>query len=259
MISKKYRVTALICILVAVVWLAVTDRSPPPDWDEPLRIVVYPHNADNSESARRHISQQTAEDFEPIAEFFTEQAARHDLPLERPFELSLGPPLDSAPISPPRQGSFAERLRWGLSIHWWKFRFRGRETNPDIIVIAHHYGPDNRPNMPCPVAVGEYRLVIANLVAGNTDCQGGLVVIAHEILHAVGATDLHDPHTLIPRFPEGFADPDREPRYPQTRAELMAPRIPLSPYSEQEAGSFDEVTIGETTAREIGWITSETE
>ena len=250
---KKIRIAALLCILAAVIWLAVTDRThPPPDWEEPLRIAIYPHNADGSESAGRHIAQQTAEDFQPIVEFFTEQAARYDLPLERPFELAVGAPLDSAPLSPPRPGTFAERLRWGLSIHWWKLRFRDRDNDPHIIVIAHHYDPENRPNMPCPVAIDEYRLVIANMVAGNTDCQGGLVIIAHELLHTVGASDLHDLATLIPRFPEGFADPDREPRYPQAHAELMAPRIPLSPYSEQEARDFDEVVIGQTTAREIG-------
>ena len=252
---KKIRITALLCILAAVIWLAVTDRTPPtPDWNEPLRIVVYPHNADGSKSADRHIAQQTAEDFQPIIEFFTDQAARYELPLEQPFELAVGPPLDSAPISPPRPGTFAERLRWGLSIHWWKLRFRDRDNDPDIIVIAHHHDPDNSPSMPCPVAIDDYRLVIANMVAGNTDCQGGLVIIAHELLHTVGASDLHDLTTLIPRFPEGYANPDREPRYPQTHAELMAPRIPLSPNSERDARSFDEVVIGNTTAEEIGWL-----
>jgi len=252
---RKIRITTLLCILAAVIWLAITDRSPPvPDWDEPLHIVIYPHNADGSDSATHHIAQQTAEDFQPIVEFFAEQAVRYNLPLERPFKLAVGSPLSAAPVSPPRPGTLLERLRWGISIHWWKLRFRDRENNPDIVVIAHHYDPENSPDIPCPVAVDEYRLVIANMVAGNTDCEGGLVVIAHEILHTVGATDLHDLTTLIPRFPEGYADPDREPRYPQTHAELMAPRIPISPYSEQEAHTFEEVVIGETTALEIGWI-----
>ena len=252
---RKIRIATLLCILAAVIWLAVTDRTPPPpDWDKPVRIVIYPHNADGSDSATHHIAQQTAEDFQPIVEFFSEQAARYDLPIARPFELAMGSPLKSAPVSPPRPGTFIERLRWGLSIHWWRFHFHDRENAPDIIVIAHHHDPENTPDMPCPVAVDEYRLVIANMAAGNTDCQGGLVVIAHEILHTVGATDLHDPHTLIPRYPEGYAEPGREPRYPQTQAELMAPRIPLSPYSEREARSFEEVTIGQRTAREIGWF-----
>ena len=254
MLQKKYRVTFLLAILVGVIWLAVTDRTPaPPDWDEALKVVIYPHNADGSDAAERFIAEQKPEDFEPITDFFTEQAARYELPIARPFELLMGPPLASAPRSPPRSGNFLERLRWGLSIRWWQFRFRDHDNNPDIIVIAHHFAPENRPSMPCPVAIDEYRLVIANLVAGEPDCQG-LVIIAHEILHTVGASDLHDLYTLIPRFPEGYAEPDREPRYPQTHAELMAPRIPIAPYSEKEAHSFDEVVIGQTTAREIGWI-----
>lgn len=255
MVARKYRIAALLAALAGVSWLALTDYTrPPPDWDETLRIVIYPHNADGSESAAHHITQQAAEDFRPIAEFFAEQATHYDLALEHPFELAMGPPLDSAPVSPPRPGTLAQRLRWGLSVHWWKLHFRDHDNDPDIIVIVHHYDPDNRVSMPCPVAIEEYRLVIANMVARDTDCQGGLVVIAHEILHTVGASDLHDPHTLIPRHPEGFAEPGREPLYPQTRAELMAPRIPISPYSEHEARNFDEVTIGGTTAREIHWI-----
>lgn len=43
------------------------------------------------------------------------------------------------------------------------------------------------------------------------------------------------------------------PRYPQTSAELMAGRIPLSEDVAREARSLIETRIGLTTARNIGW------
>ena len=41
------------------------------------------------------------------------------------------------------------------------------------------------------------------------------VVIAHELLHTVGATDKYDPANDAPRFPDGYGDPDQRPLYPQ--------------------------------------------
>ncbi len=48
------------------------------------------------------------------------------------------------------------------------------------------------------------------------------IVIAHELLHTLGATDKYDPNTGAPLFPIGFGDPERKPLYPQEDAEIMA-------------------------------------
>jgi hypothetical protein len=80
------------------------------------------------------------------------------------------------------------------------------------------------------------------------------VVIAHELLHTLGATDKYDPASGRPRHPEGYAEPEREPRHPQTAAELMAGRIPLSPGRAEIPESLDQVVVGRVTAREIGWL-----
>ena len=79
------------------------------------------------------------------------------------------------------------------------------------------------------------------------------VVIAHEILHTLGATDKYDPATLQPLFPQGYAEPERNPRFPQCRAEIMAGRRALSEREAEMPGSLDETVIGPQTAREIHW------
>jgi hypothetical protein len=96
-------------------------------------------------------------------------------------------------------------------------------------------------------------LAIANLVADPE--QRGLndFLVAHELLHTVGASDLYDRRTGRPRYPEGYVQPDREPRYPQPGAELMAGRIPIAPEESVLPETLDQTTMGPVTAREIGW------
>jgi len=80
------------------------------------------------------------------------------------------------------------------------------------------------------------------------------VVIAHEMLHTVGASDKYDVSTKLPVYPVGYADLNRVPLHPQSKAEIMAGRIPLS---EQEAvmpSGLKSTMVGETTAIEIRWL-----
>jgi hypothetical protein len=79
------------------------------------------------------------------------------------------------------------------------------------------------------------------------------VVIAHELLHTVGASDKYLPGTDAPRFPDGYGDPNQVPLYPQRYAEIMAGRRMLSADRWQQAASLDEVLVGTATALEIRW------
>jgi len=79
------------------------------------------------------------------------------------------------------------------------------------------------------------------------------VVIAHEILHTLGATDKYDPATLAPIYPDGYGDPEREPRFPQELTEIMAGRYALDASTFEMPASLADVVVGEATAREIRW------
>ena len=54
-------------------------------------------------------------------------------------------------------------------------------------------------------------------------------IVAHELCHPLGATDKYDGVSV---WPQGYVEPDREPRYPQRKAEIMALGKPsiLVPY-----------------------------
>ena len=69
----------------------------------------------------------------------------------------------------------------------------------------------------------------------------------------LGATDKYDLATNQPLFPDGYADPEAEPRHPQRRAEIMAGRRPISETGVEMPVRMSEVVIGPKTAREINW------
>jgi hypothetical protein len=83
---------------------------------------------------------------------------------------------------------------------------------------------------------------------------GNAIVIAHEIMHTLGASDKYDFATDLPLVPSGLGDRERVPRFPQPTAELMAGRRALSPDEAQMPDSLDEVVVGPETALEIRWV-----
>ena len=81
-----------------------------------------------------------------------------------------------------------------------------------------------------------------------------LVVATHELLHTLTATDKYDLNTGLPIYPDGYAEPDKQPRYPQGFAELMGGYVPINETKNTIPASFDQTLIGAKTAREIGWL-----
>jgi len=89
----------------------------------------------------------------------------------------------------------------------------------------------------------------------STQMEGeNSVVIAHELLHTFGAADKYDLATNQPLFPDGYADPRADPLFPQSKAEIMAGRIPLSAARAETPQDLKQTLIGARTAREINWL-----
>ncbi|MFQ5329248.1 MAG: hypothetical protein ACE5D4_04575 [Thermodesulfobacteriota bacterium] len=95
---------------------------------------------------------------------------------------------------------------------------------------------------------------IVNIFADRMSRATNNVVITHELLHTVGATDKYDPATNHPLHPDGYAEPDLEPLFPQRFAEIMGGRMPLSETESVIPASLDKVIIGYKTGEEINWI-----
>ena len=80
------------------------------------------------------------------------------------------------------------------------------------------------------------------------------VIIGHELLHTLGATDKYDPKTELPLFPQGYADPQRQPLLPQRMAEIMGGLIPVEEGKGKMPSGLARTVIGPLTAAEIGWL-----
>jgi hypothetical protein len=80
------------------------------------------------------------------------------------------------------------------------------------------------------------------------------IVVAHEVLHTLGASDKYDPASNLPLFPEGYGEPQAEPRYPQRLAEIMAVRRAMAPTEAAMPDALDQVVVGPATAAEINWL-----
>lgn len=252
-VSRNLRILILLLILTPLVFLFRSESDPVPDWDRTLSVAVYPYNVAGSEAVARHIAGFDQIQLEQIADFFARESQRHQLALEQPFVLLLGKPINYAPPPPPRRGQGLARLRWALGLRWWRWRFDHQGLAPDIVVVARFNAANEAPPSLHSIGVAELGLVVVNLPALDSHRGYAQVLIAHEILHTVGASDLYHPATGLPQFPAGYVEASLEPRYPQDRAELMAGRIPIAPGRALQATRLEDVQIGPRTAREIGW------
>lgn len=252
--SKQLRVLLLLIVLGLVAHAAVSDRTRIASWNNPLFVGVYPVNSDGSAVAERYIQGLREADFQPVAEAAAREAARYGLELDRPFYIELGAPIDDPPPQPPANGSVIERMQWALRARLWRWRFDDQGLDPDVIVIALYRDPAQYTGHLHSVGVERVRVARVNLFASRARQGENQVVLLHEILHTVGARDKYDPGTGLPLYPTGYAEPARNPRYPQQAAEIMAGRIPVAPGQARQAASLDRIVVGPETAREIGWL-----
>lgn len=251
---RKLRILLLLIVLAPLVWFFRIGTDPVPDWQQPLRVAVYPYNVDASAAVDAYLAGFGQADLDLIGDYFADQADRYHLPLQRPFEFVIGQRIANAPPMPPREQAWLGQLQWALSLRLWRMRFDDQGLAPDIVTVARFNAVTEVPPSHHSIGIAELRLAIANLPAVETHRGYGRVLLAHEILHTVGAQDLYHPATGLPVFPAGYAEPNRDPRYPQSEAELMAGRIPVEPGRAVQAMALDQTRIGPRTAREIGWL-----
>mgnify|MGYP005840727723 CR=1 FL=1 len=250
---KQIRIALLLLILVLVVHHQINDKARVASWVNPLFISVYPVNADGSELSSRYIDHLQESNFDEIEQFVKREGKRYGLGLDRPVFIQLGSRIQESPPVPPIGGNFLQRAIWIAKMRWWRWRFDNQDMDPDIIVLARYFKPADNRRLPHSTGVEQIRIAIANLFASKSMHGENLVVLAHEILHTIGATDKYDLASGVPIYPQGFAQPDLQPLFPQKTAEIMAGRIPITQSNARQAASLEQVIVGPETAIEIGW------
>ena len=250
---RKLRIAILLFVLATVAhrtWLQTSQT----DWKKSLYVAVYPINMDGSDVSASYISRLDAEQFDEIVQYYAEEAARYKLVLRRPFEVRLAPKVTALPPQPEKHASMLQTIHWSLSFRWWAYRNSPPITvPPDIKLYLLYFDPATHPLLPHSTALSKGRVGLVNVFASKAYSRQNNVIIAHELLHTVGATDKYDLYNNQPAYPTGFAEPDKLPRYPQEFAELMAGRIPVSETRAEIPLNLSQTLVGGMTAREVGW------
>ena len=253
---KSIRMAVLLMILFFVAVNSWLTQSRSTDWNNSLWVKVYPINGDGSEVSGRYIDSLTAKSFEPIESFIANELRKYGHTLARPVRMELG---DEILEQPPTFGDSPNVLNvmlWSLKMRWWAGSVAGPKDNPDpdVRIFVRYYAPDDHFILENSVGLQKGMIGIVNAYAGRREAGSNNVIIAHEFLHTLGATDKYDPANGLPNFPLGFAEPEKQPRYPQRFAEIMGGRIPVSTTDAIIPRSLKFVTIGTRTAEEIRLI-----
>jgi hypothetical protein len=252
---RNIRILLLLLVLGAVALQQWLTRVHTQSWRQTLWVGLYPLNADGEASTQRYIDSLTVQDFAAIESFFTREAHRYGVALEQPVHVELYPePSAPPPELAPGAGPFG--------IAWWSLRMRWYAAHASVVpgrvpstirLFVLYHDPATLERVPDSHGLQKGLVGVAHLFAARTASGSNNIVIAHELLHTVGATDKYDLATDAPLYPGGYADPARQPLYPQAQAEIMAVRRALTEQESEMPQNLRDEVVGTATALEIHW------
>ena len=255
-VFKLMRVVALLSILFVIVVGAWMTEKQMASWKRPILVTVYPIVADDRRATRRFVKSIDESAFDPVNDFFSTASGPYGFAVTPAFRFQVAAVSDEIPPAVPEQFNTAAIAWWSLKMRWWAWRQQLSDglVAPDVqmFVLFHSLEGTNEVGISVGMRKGRYGIVKAYARPSLQD--GNLVVFTHELLHVLGATDKYVLSTGEPIYPHGYADPYQRPLFPQTRAEIMGGRIPLSAYSSTMPDSLGECRIGRLTAEEIGFF-----
>lgn len=255
-IFRMLRIGALLTVLIIVAagtWL--TERRIA-NWERPLWVTFYPIPGDASPGALEFVRRVDEETYRDIDRFFQVQADRFGLGLTPVINIQVAPVSFDRPPSIPNRNHPHEVAWWSLKMRWYAWRMEVKDglVQPDIQVFAIYHGAGSTSEKHMSVGMRKGMFGLVNIYAVDALNERNQVIIAHELMHVLGASDKYSLGSGNPLYPHGFADPLAEPLFPQSRCEIMGGRIPLSAYEAMVPPSLSDCTVGEQTAREIGFF-----
>jgi hypothetical protein len=253
---RNLRIAILLFILAVAAYSNWYDRLSTTDWDETLWVGVFPINADDGTVAGAYIDSLTADNFADIERFINGEAHRYGIGIDRPVRVELYAPVAEKPPQHDPDGNLFATMWWSLKVRLYARRNSHPEGRapPTIRIFVQYHDPSFSKSVPHSVGLQKGLVGVVHAFAERAMTPTNNVVIAHEILHTLGATDKYDPATLAPIFPIGYAEPDLDPRLPQSLTEIMAGRYAVDEHTFEMPVALSEVRVGEATAREIRWL-----
>ena len=253
---RTLRQLLLFTLLIAIAGGSYLSRARSTSWDQPLWVGLYPISADDRRITNEYLSRLDEKTFAAVEQFMRSEAERFGISLDQPVRIELGSPVKSLPPPAP-EGAIPPRVMlWSLKLRWWANGATSDQSGaePHVKMFLVYHDPDINDTLPHSVGMKEGMIGVVNVFATRRMQGSNNVVIAHELLHTLGATDKYALEDNLPAFPDGYAEPDRRPLYPQRYAEIMGGRVPVSETEANIPPSLKAVRIGRMTAAEIRWI-----
>jgi hypothetical protein len=247
---------AVLVLVLVYAWHDFTRRAARTAWREPLDvgIVLLTLESEPVPDADLIALQQRVSALEQTlsAEF----ARYRDAP-QAMFQLSVFGPLQVATAPPQPEGGSV----WALLRHNYQLWRYTRSVDAAAAVPAR--AMESRIYVLVLPVKDQFQFVegfsqqgghlgIARVQVDESTADLALFVVAHELLHTLGASDKYDSAGEAV-LPQGLGDNEQQPLYPQRYAEVMARNRVLAPGHERSVESLSELRVGPWTAREIGW------
>jgi hypothetical protein len=255
---RTLRIAILLLFLAIAAYWNLHDRLSTTDWDETLWIGVFPIDPGDGAGSRPYIENLSTESVADIERFINREARQYGVGIERPVRVDLYPQVDEKPPSRDADAGIFGNMWWSLKLRLYANRNShppGRAPPQIRIFVLYH--DSIATSVPHSAGLQKGLVGVVHAYAEREMTRANNVVIAHEILHTLGASDKYDLESLAPLHPIGYAEPDREPLYPQSFAEVMAGRYAIDSQTFEMPQSLDEVVVGDATALEIRWIRPE--
>jgi len=253
---RKLRIGILLFILAVAAWTNWYDKLSTTDWDETLTVGIFPIDETDDQVTRRYIVGLGHSDVEEVEAFLNEEAASYGIGIGRPVSVQMFRPVAEEPPERDADSGLLGNMWWSLRMRAYARRaaLSTGQDMPQIRIFVRYHNPEFTQEVPHSVGLQRGLAGVVHAFTGREYRGRNNVVIAHEILHTLGASDKYNPATLAPLYPIGYAEPDRDPPIPQEFAEIMAGRYAVGPGEFVMPSSLAEVVVGAATALEIRWV-----
>jgi hypothetical protein len=249
---RKLRIAVLLLILLVVAMKTWQEQHLSKRWRVPLYVSIYPIAADDSAVTRSYLDHLDAERFKAHRLFFRARGAALSAVDHRAFPYPPAPGAARSSAAARADAGMLSTALWSLKLRYWAWRESGHAGEPeDIRVFVLYHDPALTPSVPHSLGLTKGLIGVVYAFAAPEMNGANDVVVAHEMLHTLGATDKYDLRNDAPIFPDGYGDPQQVPLLPQQTAELMAGRRMVAPDRWEQVSDLDQVVLGAATAAEI--------
>ncbi len=252
---RALRIGVLLLVLLVVAGQAWIDRFSTTRWQRTVFVGAFPVNADASPVTADYLARLDQGKIDEVGDFVQAEARRYGVGVDEPIHLQLYPTLALAPPALDPDAGLITRIVWSLRLRYYRSRALATAfPRPQIALFLLYHDPAVSSRLPHSAGLQRGLTAVVHVFASRSQEAQNRIVMVHELLHTFGATDKYDLGTGLPNYPEGFADPQRVPRYPQRLAEIMAVEVPLRAAEARMPDGLEDERVGPLTAREIGWV-----